>query len=86
MYIRRRCTCIYVFSALPSPHDINFRTDVCVRARVLCVCMCICVWTWKNVCEYVSKEAERSPHCEKGDERVQLEKVEEAGVKRDGKE
>lgn len=82
MYIRRRCTCIYVFSALPSPRDINFRTDVCARARCVCVCMC----AWKNVCEYVSKEAERGPHYEKGDERVQLEEVEEAGVKRDGKE
>lgn len=38
------------------------------------------------MCEYVSKEAERGPHCEKRDERVQLEEVEEAGVKRDGKE
>lgn len=84
MYIRRRCTCIYVFSALPSPRDINFRTDVCARARARCVCVCVCAW--KNVCKYVSKEAERGPHCEKRDERVQLEEVEEAGVKRDGKE
>lgn len=41
MYIRRRCTCIYVFSALPSPRDINFRTDVCARARARCVCVCV---------------------------------------------
>lgn len=54
------------------------------RARVVCVCVCMCAW--KNVCEYVSKEAERGPHYEKRDERVQLEEVEEAGVKRDGKE
>lgn len=48
--------------------------------------MYVSVCAWKNVCEYVSKEAERGPHCEKRDERVQLEEVEEAGVKRDGKE
>lgn len=68
-------------SPLASWHQFSNR---CVCARALYVYVSVCAW--KNVCEYVSKEAERGPHCEKGDERVQLEEMEEAGVKRDGKE
>lgn len=38
------------------------------------------------MCGCTSKKAERGPHCEKGDERVQLEEVEEAEANRDRKE
>lgn len=58
--------------------------QMCARAHARAVCVSVCMEECVRVC--VSKEAERGPHCEKGDERVQLEEVEETGVKRDGKE
>lgn len=86
MYIRRRCTCTSLYFPLSSPRDINFRTTRCVQ-----VCVRVRALAFRGrshagvrVCAHISKEAERGPHCEKGDERVQPEKEKETIGKRGG--